>query len=89
MIPALPLPWYCAVGGNHINDRKYLEEQAKIILNRITTAQLPLYCIGKTKLGNPYHPAPRVVNRFFGGVHKLKLQEFNFKNQYFLYSLYL
>lgn len=64
--------------GNHINDRKYLEEQAKIILNRITTAQLPLYCIGKTKLGNPYHPAPRVVNRFFGGVHKLKLQEFNF-----------
>ena len=33
-------------------------------------------CLGKTLAGNPLHPAPMVVNRFFGGVNNVVLEKY-------------
>lgn len=62
--------------GNHINDHPYLKEQAKKIINLLKKVNIKFYCIGLTKLGNPYHPAPMAVNRFLGGIDNIKLKEF-------------
>ena len=59
--------------GNHVEDHFYLALQAQKILECIRGHGLHLYCIGKTKSGNPFHPAPMAVNRFLGGINHLKL----------------
>ena len=59
--------------GNNIENHLYLEEQARIIKNKIDKQ---LYSIGKTMNGNPYHPAPMTVNRYLGGINKVKLIEY-------------
>jgi len=60
--------------GNNIENHLYLEEQARIIKNKIDKQ---LYSIGKTMNGNPYHPAPMTVNRYLGGINKVKLIEYS------------
>ena len=47
---------------------------ARIIKNKIDKQ---LYSIGKTMNGNPYHPAPMTVNRYLGGINKVKLIEYS------------
>ena len=60
--------------GNNIENHLYLEEQARIIKNKIDKQ---LYSIGKTMNGNPYHPTPMTVNRYLGGINKVKLIEYS------------
>ena len=60
--------------GNNIENHLYLEEQARIIKNKIDKQ---LYSIGKTMNGNPYHPAPMTVNKYLGGINKVKLIEYS------------
>ncbi|MDG2108790.1 MAG: DUF1643 domain-containing protein [Flavobacteriaceae bacterium] len=59
--------------GNHVDDHLYLKLQSVKILGYIKQYNLKLYCIGITKSGNPFHPAPMSVNRFLGGIDRLKL----------------
>ena len=60
--------------GNHIEDRRYLEDQARIIINLVKESGHQFLCIGITDSGNPFHPAPISVNRFLGGINKIKLK---------------
>ena len=60
--------------GNSIENHLYLEEQARIIKNKIVKK---LYSIGKTMNGNPYHPAPMTVNRYLGGINNVKLIKYS------------
>ena len=60
--------------GNHINDHSYLKKQADQIISIIKKLALKPLCLGKTLTGNPLHPAPMVVNRFFGGVNNVVLE---------------
>ena len=62
------------LGKKNIENHLYLEEQARIIKNKIDKQ---LYYIGKTMNGNPYHPAPMTVNRYLGGINKVKLIEYS------------
>lgn len=59
--------------GNHVDNHLYLRLQSIKILENIKKYNLKLYCIGNTKSGNPFHPAPMSVNRFLGGIDRLKL----------------
>lgn len=59
--------------GNHIDDHLYLKLQSFKILESIKEYNLSLYCMGNTKSGNPFHPAPMSINRFLGGIDRLKL----------------
>lgn len=59
--------------GNNVENHSYLEEQARIIKKKMDKQ---LYSIGKTVNGNPYHPAPMTVNRYLGGIKKVKLVEY-------------
>ena len=59
--------------GNHVDDHLYLKLQSVKILDYIKEYNLKLYCIGITKSGNPFHPSPMSVNRFLGGINRLKL----------------
>ena len=62
--------------GNHIEDHKYLQDQAEKIISLIIESGHKNHCIGLTRLGNPSHPAPMAVNRFFGGIKKIELKKY-------------
>lgn len=62
--------------GNHIEDHKYLQNQAQKITRLVKESGYKSQCIGITQLGNPYHPAPMAVNRFLGGINNIKLKEY-------------
>ena len=62
--------------GNHINDHSYLKKQADQIITTVKKLDLKPLCLGKTLTDNPLHPAPMVVNRFFGGVNNLALKKY-------------
>lgn len=62
--------------GNEIKNRTYLQNSAAQILTMVENIGLPIYCIGKTKAGNPYHPAPTPLNRFLGGIGNVNLIHF-------------
>ena len=62
--------------GNHINDHPYLKKQADQIITILKELDLKPLCLGKTLTGNPLHPAPMVVNRFFGGVNNVVLEKY-------------
>jgi len=62
--------------GNHINDHAYLKKQADQIITFLKELDINPLCLGKTLTGNPLHPAPMVVNRFFGGVNNVSLQKY-------------
>ena len=62
--------------GNHVDDHLYMRNQASKIINVFKEAGFKCHCIGTTKSGNPYHPAPMPVNRFLGGIQNIKLQEY-------------
>ena len=61
---------------NHINDHSYLKKQADQIITTVKKLALKPLCLGKTLTDNPLHPAPMVVNRFFGGVNNLALKKY-------------
>tara|TARA_B110000971_G_scaffold23105_1_gene20872 strand:- start:170 stop:364 length:195 start_codon:yes stop_codon:yes gene_type:complete len=58
--------------GNTINNIK--PKQADQIIDIAKKLDIKLLCLGKTLTGNPLHPAPMVVNRFFGGVNNVVLE---------------
>jgi len=62
--------------GNHIDNHLYLKKQALIILEFIREQNLNLYCIGKTKSGNPFHPSPMSVNNHLGGINALGISQY-------------
>tara|TARA_A100001011_G_scaffold315443_1_gene334098 strand:+ start:9089 stop:9619 length:531 start_codon:yes stop_codon:yes gene_type:complete len=62
--------------GNHIDDRLYLKLQASKILEFAKEKKIVLYCLGKTKLGNPFHPSPMTVNSFLGGMDRLRISQY-------------
>ena len=62
--------------GNHINDHSYLKKQADQIIATLKELDLKPLCLGKTLTGNPLHPAPMVVNRFFGGINNVVLEKY-------------
>ena len=62
--------------GNHINDHSYLKKQADQIITTVKKIDLKPLCLGKTLTGNPLHPAPMVVNRFFGGINNVVLEKY-------------
>jgi hypothetical protein len=62
--------------GNHINDHSYLKKQADQIIATVKKLDLKPLCLGKTLTGNPLHPIPMVVNRFFGGINNVALQKY-------------
>ena len=62
--------------GNHINDHSYLKKQTDQIIATLKELDLKPLCLGKTLTGNPLHPAPMVVNRFFGGVNNVVLETY-------------
>ena len=62
--------------GNHINDHSYLKKQANQIIDIVKELDLKPLCLGKTLTGNPLHPAPMVVNRFFGGINNVVLEKY-------------
>ena len=62
--------------GNHIEDHKYLQDQAEKIISLVNESGHKIQCIGLTELGNPFHPAPMAVNRFLGGIKKIELKEY-------------
>jgi hypothetical protein len=62
--------------GNHIEDHKYLQDQAEKIISLVNESGHKNQCIGLTELGNPFHPAPMAVNRFLGGIKKIELKEY-------------
>ena len=62
--------------GNHIEDHKYLQDQAEKIISLVNESGHKNHCIGLTRLGNPFHPAPMAVNRFLGGIKKIELKEY-------------
>ena len=62
--------------GNHINNHSYLKKQADQIIATIEKLDLEPLCLGKTLTDNPLHPAPMVVNRFFGGINNVVLQKY-------------
>jgi len=62
--------------GNHINDHAYLKKQADQIITFLKELDINPLSLGKTLTGNPLHPAPMVVNRFFGGVNNVSLQKY-------------
>ena len=62
--------------GNHVDDHLYLKLQASKILEFIKEKNLILYCLGKTKSGNPFHPSPMSVNSFLGGINQLQISEY-------------
>ena len=62
--------------GNHVDDHSYMRNQASKIIKVFKEAGFKCHCIGITKSGNPYHPAPMPVNRFLGGIQNIKLQEY-------------
>ena len=62
--------------GNHVDDHLYMRNQATKILNIFKESGFKCHCIGTTKSGNPYHPAPMPVNRFLGGIQNIKLQHY-------------
>ncbi len=46
--------------GNLVDKRKYLSACCKDVLNIIRNAEIPAYCLGQSKSGNPFHPLARV-----------------------------
>ena len=44
-------------------------------MNLLENERQIIYCLGKTRLGNPLHPSPMVINRFLGGLGELKLKK--------------
>ena len=62
--------------GNHIEDHQYLKDQAQKIINLVKESGHICQCIGTTSSGNPFHPAPMSVNRFLGGIKKIKLKAY-------------
>ena len=62
--------------GNNVESKLYLKNQVKLILNHLSSLEFDFYCIGKTKLGNPFHPSPQSINRFLGGINQIRLKEF-------------
>lgn len=61
--------------GNYLERRSYLKKQSINILNLLENEKPNIYCLGKTRLGNPFHPSPMAINRFLGGLGKLKLKK--------------
>ena len=61
--------------GNYLEKRSYLKKQSINILNLLENEEPIIYCLGKTRLGNPFHPSPMAINRFLGGLNKLKLKK--------------
>ena len=62
--------------GNHIENHLYLKQQALKILEFIREKNLNVYCIGKTKSGNPFHPSPLSVNNHLGGINGLVILKY-------------
>tara|TARA_B100001989_G_C24403347_1_gene395342 strand:- start:210 stop:785 length:576 start_codon:yes stop_codon:yes gene_type:complete len=62
--------------GNHVEDHNYLKDQAKKIISLVNQSGHKNQCIGLTRLGNPFHPSPLAVNRFFGGITNVKLKNY-------------
>ena len=62
--------------GNHIEHHLYLKNQVLDIFDLFYGSDFKFYCIGKTKLGNPFHPSPMAINSFLGGINGLKLIEY-------------
>lgn len=61
--------------GDEIKKRPYMKHYANEIEKIISGGNIPIVCIGKTKSGNPYHPAPMVVNRLLRGIDHVELKE--------------
>jgi len=61
--------------GNYLEKRPYLKKQSLNIMNLLENERQIIYCLGKTRLGNPFHPSPMVINRFLGGLGELKLKK--------------
>ena len=61
--------------GNYLERRSYLKKQSINILNLLENEKPIIYCLGKTRLGNPFHPSPMAINRFLGGLSKLRLKK--------------
>ena len=47
--------------GTHINDRRYFKECYDDIVEIISGANIPTYCLGVTKHGHPLHPLLRGI----------------------------
>lgn len=62
--------------GDNIRRQNYLQTQASEIIKVIEELNIPFQCIGTTKSGNPFHPAPMPVNRFLGGINQITLKSF-------------
>ena len=62
--------------GDYVERHTYLKKQAIEIMSVIKELNLSFECIGITKSGNPFHPAPMPVNRFLGGIDNITLKSF-------------
>lgn len=65
--------------GNNIDEFNYLKGYANQILDLLDSKSINLYCIAMTKSGNPFHPSPAPVNRFLGGIDKIRLNPYKRK----------
>ncbi|PCJ67358.1 MAG: hypothetical protein COA58_03290 [Bacteroidetes bacterium] len=59
--------------GNNIVIRPYLAQNAKQIMDAVTSSGISIYALRLTAAGHPYHCGPRAVNRFLGGIEKAKM----------------
>ena len=48
-----------------------IKDQVEKIISLVNESGHKNHCIGLTRFGNPSHPAPMAVNRFFGGIKKI------------------
>jgi len=62
--------------GKYSTNIKFTSTQVQGSLLAVKKLDLKLLCLGKALTGNPLHPAPMVVNRFFGGVNNVVLEKY-------------
>ena len=65
--------------GNNICNHKYLIEYSEDLILTIDKLNITYKCLGITKKGHPFHPAPMGVNRFLGGINKVILKPYKIK----------
>lgn len=62
--------------GNYVHQLDYLKQCSNHIIEKVKQQKRIPYCLGITQQNQPMHPSPLVVNRFFGGIHKVFLLPF-------------
>lgn len=63
--------------GNCVDQFSYLKQCSKMVVEKVKQQNRIPYCLGVTQRLHPMHPSPLVVNRFFGGIHRVVLVPFD------------